>query len=265
MMMTTPRTVAVDAALAAGRIQRRHFGRLDGFELKREIDLVTVADMESERAVIEKIRAAFPDHAILAEESGAHEGADGARARWHIDPLDGTTNFAHSYPPFCVSIGFEVDGHLHLGVVYVPLLDELFIAERGQGATLNGVPIRVSSTDSLARSQLSTGFQYDLAVRSTNLDAFGRFTLATQAVRVDGSAAIDLCYVACGRFDGYWEAGIEPWDSAAAAVIVREAGGRLTDFSGGAFSLRGQTVLASNGLIHDDMIEILSERSREAM
>jgi myo-inositol-1(or 4)-monophosphatase len=256
--MSTPRSVAVNAALAAGKVLRGYYGRLESFEFKREIDLVTIADREAEEVVLGEIRAAFPDHAILAEESGRDRDWHEARARWYVDPLDGTTNFAHTYPHFSTSIGFEFDGRLEVGVLYVPLLDELFIGERGRGAWLNGAPIRVSTASRLMESQLSTGFQYDLDQRSQNLDAFARFTLATRAVRVDGSAAIDLCYVGCGRYDGYWEAGLESWDAAAGVLIVNEAGGRVTDYNGGDYSVDGPTCLATNGLIHEAMLDVLA-------
>jgi myo-inositol-1(or 4)-monophosphatase len=253
-LLHTPRSVAVDAALEAGRVLRSYFGTLDSVEFKGEIDVVTEADRVAEDAVIRRIVNAFPDHAILAEESGSTTGAGDTSERWLIDPLDGTTNFANAYPHFCVSIALERDNALQLGVIYVPMLDELFIAERGQGLTLNGEPVHVSRTGSLLNSVLSTGFKYDRQSRGDNIGPFTHFTFRTRAVRRDGSAAMDLCYVAAGRFDGYWEAGLNPWDAAAGALMVVEAGGRITDYRGNAFRIDGPDCIASNGLIHEDMI-----------
>jgi myo-inositol-1(or 4)-monophosphatase len=251
----TPRSIAVDAALEAGRVLRRYFGHLESVDFKGEIDIVTEADRAAEQTVLGRLLGAFPDFGVLAEESGSTADTSGRNARWLVDPLDGTTNFANSYPHFCVSIALEREGTIELGVVYVPMLDELFIAERGQGAWLNGKQIRVSTADSLIHSVLATGFQYDLALRGDNLGAFGHFTFETRAVRRDGSATIDLCYVAAGRFDGFWEAGLEPWDVAAGSLMILEAGGQISDYRGDRYRIYGPDCVATNGLIHNQVLE----------
>jgi myo-inositol-1(or 4)-monophosphatase len=212
--------------------------------------------VQSEQQVCATIAAAFPSHTILGEEGGARGGSD-PRYRWIVDPLDGTTNYAHGFPFFCVSIGFEVDQHLALGIVYAPSLDELFVAEAGQGATLNGRPIRVSAIDELGRSLLATGFPYDRRDFPRALHSFEVLSLHCQAVRRAGSAALDLCYVACGRLDGYWEHHVKPWDMAAGALLVQEAGGQVTATDGSPFSVDGGQVLSSNGRIHGHLCTLL--------
>jgi myo-inositol-1(or 4)-monophosphatase len=200
---------------------------------------------------------AFPTHAILAEEGGAHSGTD-PRYRWIVDPLDGTTNYAHGFPFFCVSIGLEVEGRLTLGVVYAPSLDELFVAEAGRGATVNDRPIHVSSIDDLDQALLATGFPYDRAQFPRALRSFEVVSLRSQAVRRAGSAALDLCYVACGRFDGYWEHSVKPWDVAAGALLVREAGGSVSGTDGSAFGVESGQVLATNGILHAPTLAALA-------
>lgn len=250
---------AVDAARKAGLLLREHLGGAREIEFKGAVDLVTEMDKRSEALIIADLKGAFPDHGILTEESAEVKTSTGNR--WIIDPLDGTTNYAHGLPFFCVSIAFESAGKILLGVVYNPMLDELFVAAPGEGATLNGRNLRVSSTETLDKSLLATGFPYDLRTsRENNLDNFASFTVRAQAIRRAGSAALDLSYVAAGRFDGFWEMKLKAWDVAAAALIVTEAGGRITDFKGGEFSIFGGRCLASNGLIHDEMLAILMKK-----
>jgi myo-inositol-1(or 4)-monophosphatase len=227
---------------------------------KGDIELVTEADLASEKLITEKIRSYYPQHGILAEESGEAVLVGGKRSEWKwiIDPLDGTTNYAHGYPCFCVSIALERDGKLEIGVVYDPMRDEMFAAERGQGATLNDRKIRVSSVDELSGAMLCTGFPYNVRERLDFTRDFANFTMAAQAVRRDGSAAIDLAYVACGRFDGFWENGLSPWDIAAGALLIEEARGKTSNFDNGPLSVYNPKVLATNGLIHDDMLRVLN-------
>ena len=229
---------------------------------KGDIDLVTEADLASERLIIERIRSHYPRHAILAEESGATDGVAVLPAKsewkWIVDPLDGTTNYAHGYPCFCVSIAVERNERIELGVIYDPMRDEMFAAERGQGATLNGRRMRVSVIEDLNQAMLCTGFPYDVRQRPDFVRAFSNFTMQAQAVRRDGSAALDLAYVTCGRFDGFWEDGLHPWDVAAGVLLIEEAGGRVTDFQNTPLDIYSPKVLASNGLIHDAMIRVLA-------
>ncbi len=247
---------ALRAAKEAGGFLRENLGRVRRIEYKGEVDLVTEMDLEAERRIVSIIRERFPDHGILTEESSAVDSA--APFRWIIDPLDGTTNYAHGYPVFSVSIAFEKEGRVLFGVVYDPMLEETFTAELGRGALLNGRTIRVSAVDSLSKALIATGFPYDVRTsRENNLDNFARFALRAQAVRRAGSAALDLSYVGCGRFDGFWEMKLKPWDLAAAALVVTEAGGRLTDFTGGEFSIYRGECLATNGLIHQEMLDVL--------
>lgn len=249
---------AVQVARDAGGVLVDRLGRALQVSNKGTIDLVTEADLASEKLIIERIRSHYPRHAILAEESGASEDDSGnAEWRWIIDPLDGTTNYAHGYPCFCVSIGVERAGKLELGVVYDPLRNEMFAAERGQGATLNERPMRVSAVDDLNRAMLCTGFPYNVRERPDFAREFANFTMQAQAVRRDGSAALDLAYVACGRFDGFWEDGLKPWDVAAGVLLIEEAGGKVTDFGGAALDIYTPRVLASNGLVHESMMQVL--------
>jgi myo-inositol-1(or 4)-monophosphatase len=252
---------AIRAARDAGALLRDRLGTRIDISHKGSINLVTDVDLASEKLIREAISTSHPRHEILAEEGGLTES--NSEYRWIVDPLDGTTNYAHGYPVFCVSIALEHKGEVMLGVVYDPMREELFTAERGGGAALNNRPIRVSKIDSLSESILSTGFPYDIKTsKLTNLEHWANFAMNAQALRRDGSAALDLCYVACGRYDGFWELNLSPWDTAAGALIVAEAGGRVTDFNGGTFSNYRPEVVASNGLIHDRMIEVLATRVR---
>lgn len=226
---------------------------------KGDINLVTEADIAAENLIIERIRSHYPQHGILAEESGEAVLVGGKRSEWKwiIDPLDGTTNYAHGYPCFCVSIGLEHDGELTIGVVYDPMRDEMFAAERGQGATLNDRRIRVSSVEELSGAMLCTGFPYNVRERPDFAREFTKFTMEAQAVRRDGSAALDLAYVACGRFDGFWEDGLSPWDIAAGALLISEARGKVTNFNDNPVDIYNEQVLATNGLIHEPMMRVL--------
>jgi len=236
-------------------------GRSLRIENKSELDLVTEADLASERLIIDRVKTYYPRHSILAEESGATSPATPEAQdewRWIIDPLDGTTNYAHGYPCFCVSIGLEHLGKLELGVIYDPMRDELFTAERGEGAALNGRRIHISATNNLASALLCTGFPYDVRERGEFARHFTNFIMNAQAVRRDGSAALDLSYVACGRFDGFWEEGLRPWDVAAAVLMIEEAGGRVTHYDGSPFDIYTAPILASNGLVHEQMMRVLA-------
>ncbi|MGI9069528.1 MAG: inositol monophosphatase family protein [Pyrinomonadaceae bacterium] len=255
---------AIQTARDAGRILADRMGRALQVSNKGDIDLVTEADLASEKLIIERIKTHYPRHSILAEESGATDGiktgAGQTDWRWIVDPLDGTTNFAHGYPCFCVSIGLERAGSIEIGVVYDPTRDEVFAAERGQGATLNDRRIRVSVVDDLNAAMLCTGFPYNVRERPNFARDFANFTMEAQAVRRDGSAALDLAYLACGRFDGFWEDGLNAWDIAAGVLLVEEAGGRITDFIGAPLNIYTPKVLASNGLIHDKMMQVLGTK-----
>ena len=255
MDMERIKKVAMGAAIRSGKVLTAHYGKIRSVRKKGAIDLVTEADTGSEAAIIETIRQAFPDHAILAEESGAHVGSGG---RWIIDPLDGTTNFAHGLPLFCVSIAFALDDDILLGIVLAPLMDELFIGIKGQGAQRNGTSISVSDSRSLEDSLLVTGFPYDHHTIFEGMMArFSRCLSATRGVRRLGSAALDLCYVACGRFDGFWEQHLNPWDTAAGYLICREAGARITNFSDKPFTINMDEIVSTNGAIHDELLTLL--------
>ena len=244
-------------ATDAGALLRRFYDRPGEVFFKGEVNLVTEADTASQDLILERLSRAFPGHGFLAEEGLDRLG--GAEYRWVIDPLDGTTNFAHRLPVFCVSIGLERRGALVCGVVHNPMSGETFWAEKGGGAFLDGRAVRVSGIAELGKALLATGFPYDLRTTRTNIIPHERFLLRSQAVRRCGSAALDLCSVACGRFDGFWEFSLNPWDTAAGAVIVEEAGGRVTDFRGRPADIRHPEVLASNGLIHEAMLGVLDE------
>ena len=252
---------AIEAGRQAGAILQNYVRSGFRIEHKDRINLVTDADHAAEQCVIDRIRKQFPRHRFLAEERGRVERSPSPYL-WVIDPLDGTTNFAHGYPAYCVSIGLEYEGRCVLGVVFDPSRNELFTATHSGGAYLNGQPIRVSSTSSLENSLLVTGFAYDIreAARN-NLDHFVKFALKAQGLRRTGSAALDLCYIAAGRFDGFWEVSLNPWDMAAGSVMVREAGGQLTNFLGNDLSIYGQELVASNGHIHQAMLAVLNEGS----
>jgi myo-inositol-1(or 4)-monophosphatase len=251
--------VAVAAGEKAGAILLGYAKSGFRIEHKNPINLVTDADHAAERCVIDHIHTRFPTHSFLAEEQGRIEQSPSPYL-WIIDPLDGTTNFAHGYPAYCVSIGLEYRGRCVLGVVFDPSRGDLFTATEGCGAQLNGHPIYVSNTSTLDNSLLVTGFAYDIRESPrNNLDHFAKFALKAQGIRRTGSAALDLCYVAAGRFDGFWEVKLNPWDMAAGSILVKEAGGRLTDFLGRDLSLYGQELVASNGHIHHDMLTVLNE------
>jgi len=243
--------------LEAGRYLRANLGRHVEASFKGAVDLVTPFDVGAQEIVVGRLAAAFPTHGFLAEEGLARAGA--SDCRWIIDPLDGTTNYAHAFPVFSVSVALECAGRRILGFVYDPMREEMFRAEAGRGAFLNGAPIRVSGVSELGRSLLATGFPYDVRISPlNNLDHWGRFIVRAQAIRRCGSAALDLCYVACGRFDGFWELKLKPWDVAAGALMVAEAGGRVTDFEGREFELGAPGLVATNGLIHPDIVEVLN-------
>jgi myo-inositol-1(or 4)-monophosphatase len=252
------RDLAVRLARAAGAVQREKYETEIEIRTKSAaIDLVTEVDHECEALIVDALRAERGEDAILAEE-GRGEDSEGARWRWVIDPLDGTTNYAHGYPRFCVSIGVEYGGVRTVGVVYDPLLDELYCALRGEGATRNGKRIRVSGETEIGNAVVATGFAYDVRHSAEdNVGHFAAFVKSARAVRRDGSAALDLCYVAAGRFDGYWELKLHPWDVAAGLLMVEEAGGRASDLSGGPARRSGAECVASNRLIHDQMLRIL--------
>jgi myo-inositol-1(or 4)-monophosphatase len=252
-------TVAKRAAKEAGKILLSHLGKLEHVEYKGRRDPVSEADKASEKCIAGIIREAFPAHGFLAEEKTAWTGSDRS-ARWIVDPLDGTVNYAHGYPHFSVSIAFERDGEVLTGVVFDPVKKDLFSAVRGGGVFLNNMPIRVSRTTRLIKSLIVTGFPYDIESRPKEiLEPFNRMVLASQGVRRDGSAALNLCYLACGRFDGYWELGLKPWDTAAGMLILREAGGLVTDFKGKTFKPEMQEILASNGKIQKEMMGVLNQ------
>ena len=257
---------AASLAREAGAVLREGYGRAHVPERKGRIDLVTEYDRRSERLLLDAIAHRFPGHAVLAEESGAsppaaRASADGPPAvRWIIDPLDGTTNFAHNYPFFCVSVAAEVAGALAAGAVYDPVRDEMFCAAVGYGATLNGTPLRVSDIERVEDALLVTGFPYDIREHpERSLPLFEAFLMRAQGIRRDGSAALNLCYLAAGRFDGFWEGHLSPWDMAAGVLIVREAGGVVTDYQGDMFRLERPQILASNARIHEEMKTVLAE------
>src|SRR3954465_860909 len=249
---------AIQTARDAGRILNEKFGRVTQVSSKGDIDLVTEADLAAERFIIERIKSHYPRHAILAEEAEAsgikHEGS--GEFKWIIDPLDGTTNYAHGYPAFCVSVALERAGRIELGVIYDPLRDETFAAERGLGATLNGRRIRVSEVEELNNAMLCTGFPYNVREMEDFARHFYNFIMHAQAVRRDGSAALDLAYVACGRFDGFWEEGLRPWDVAAGVLLIAEAGGRVSHYDGTPFDIYTPPIVASNGLVHEQMMRV---------
>jgi myo-inositol-1(or 4)-monophosphatase len=268
------------AALAAGAVMRRNYQKPHQITMKGAIDPVTETDFQCQEIILAMICQAFPDHGFLAEEregegiveqppaaapEPSHPGlaweADPLRpaCRWIIDPLDGTVNFAHGFPMFCVSIALETDGRLEYGVIYDPLRDELFEASRGAGASLNGQPIRVSRTAHLSRALIATGFPYDIGERvPETLARLGRLLGIVQGLRRGGSAALDLCYVACGRIDGFYEENLKPWDTAAGLLIVTEAGGKITTFDGGDYDIDAPNITASNGVLHSKLLYYLN-------
>jgi len=248
--------IGVAAAFNGATVLKSYFGHIKNISKKGAIDLVTEADMNSERSIIERIKGAFPTHSILAEESGLNDQA--SEYQWIIDPLDGTTNYAHQIGLFAVSIAFAIHGDIVFGIVLNPITRELFTASKGDGAMLNNRAIGVSKTSSVSESLLVTGFPYNLEeMLGPLMKLFSNFLGAAQGVRRLGSAALDLCYVACGRFDGYWEQNLHPWDTAAGVLIAREADATVTDFSNTPFTIDRKEILATNGKIHKEMLEIL--------
>lgn len=248
--------VAVRACRAAGRIQRAAFGTAHTVEHKGEIDLVTATDRRSEKAILDIISRACPGHGILAEESDPRTGD--AEHLWVVDPLDGTTNFSRGFPYFCVSVALARAGQVIVAAVYQPLLDEMFTAIRGHGAFLNGSPLRVSGQARLDQAFLATGFPYDIRrSRRTNIDHFRNFATRCLAIRRAGAAALDLAYVAAGRFDGFWEIKLRPWDIAAASLLIEAAGGRVTSLAGRPWRLSVRDIVASNGRVHEEMLAVL--------
>jgi myo-inositol-1(or 4)-monophosphatase len=247
--------VAAEAALRAGAIQKARYGQVLDIRHKGTIDLVTDVDKACEDAVLQIIRARFPEHDIVTEET--HIDRTGSRHVWYVDPLDGTVNFAHGYPFFSASVALAIDGQAVAGAVYDPIKEELFTAERGGGAHLNGRRLRVSSASALVESLLVTGFPYDIhdAV-DAKLRVFRRFMGVAQAIRRDGSAALDLCYLAAGRIDGFFEERLNAWDMAAGNLLVEEAGGRVSRYDGTPLALRNDEILASNGTLHEAMLAV---------
>lgn len=252
---------AIETAREAGQILLEKFGRKIEISKKADINLVTEADLASEKFIVEKIRSYYPKHSILAEESGATdvlivEGE--SRWKWIIDPLDGTTNYAHGYPCFCVTLAVEHNDELVIGVTFDPTRNEMFAAEKGKGATLNNRKISVSETEKLSESLLVTGFPYNFKEKEDFAAHLTEFLLKSRGIRRDGAAAIDMAYVACGRFDGFWEEGLNPWDVAAGVLMIEEAGGKVTYYDDSKFSIYAPPICASNGLIHAEMLEVLT-------
>jgi myo-inositol-1(or 4)-monophosphatase len=260
-----PKMAAI--AREAGALLMQFFDRHIKIEYKGDADLVTAADRKSEALIRERIREQWPSHDVMGEEEGLRD--TGSEFRWYVDPLDGTTNFAHGFPVFCVSMGLQKGKELIAGVCYDPTRDELFSAERGRGAYLNDRAIQVSNISKLAESLLATGFPSHKRHKNPNIYFYHQITLHSHGVRRAGSAALDLCSVACGRFDGFWEFNLNPWDTAAGVLMVEEAGGKITDFNGGPFQLNSRETVASNGLIHDELVnefqQIFAGRGLEAL
>ena len=248
---------AMDIAMEAGTLLLPYFQRRIGYEYKGGVDLVTEADRVSEQLIVSRLRAAWPGHDIVGEE-GTRD-THGGSYRWYVDPLDGTTNFAHGYPVFCVSLGLEYEGQLIAGVIYDPTRDELFAAARGSGARLNGRPIHVSRTATLSESILGTGFPSFKRHKNPNIHFYHQLTLCSHGIRRAGSAALDLANVAAGRYDAYWEFNLNPWDTTAGVLLVQEAGGTVTRFDGSPFNVDSRETLASNTVIHEELIHCFKE------
>ncbi len=256
--------VAIETAREAGTILIEEFARPVKISYKGEVDIVTQADKRSEQAIVSRLRNHFPKHSIVAEEGGGTEHE--SPYRWHVDPLDGTTNFAHGYPCFAVSLGLEEAGEPIVGVIFQPVSGEMFTAAKGEGAYLNQKKIEVSRIDKLATSLVCTGFPSVKRAQNPNIHYYWDFSLRTHGVRRDGSAAMDLASVACGRFEGFWEFGLHTWDAAAGVVLIREAGGMVTQFDGQPYRLGDRELLASNGRVHEEMKEVaagVAERTVE--
>ncbi len=247
----------IEIARETGVLLMGYFHHRVKIEYKGDADLVTEADRNSEALIRKRIHEKWPKHDILGEENGLVD--TGSKYRWYVDPLDGTTNFAHGYPVFCVSMGLEHKGERIAAVVYDPTRDEMFTASKGSGAQLNGEPIHVSKTPTLAETIGATGFPSHKRHKNPNIHFYHQITLRTHGVRRAGSAALDLCYVACGRFDAFWEFNLNPWDTAAGVLIVQEAGGKVTDFSGGPFNIGSHQTVASNVLVHDALLHEFQE------
>ncbi|MCF8127996.1 MAG: inositol monophosphatase [Deltaproteobacteria bacterium] len=257
-MLEKEHEIATLAARSAGGLLKKKFGNVQHIDKKGEIDLVTEADIAAEKIILKMLRDHFPKDNILAEEAGAQDLS--SDRTWVVDPLDGTTNFAHGFPFFGVSIGLEIEKEMVLGIVYNPVMDEFFEARKGEGAFLNHKPIHVSNALSLKESLLVTGFPYDIGKRSNRIfERFRTMVLASQGVRRGGSAAIDMCYVASGRLDGFWEEDLKPWDTAAGAVIVLEAGGRLSNCDGQAFTPYRRSLVACAPMIYEEMVTALKD------
>ncbi len=248
---------AAETAREAGALVATYLQRHVGFELKGDYDLVTEADRASERLIVDRLRSHFPTHSIVAEEGGGQAGT--SEYRWYVDPLDGTTNFAHGFPMFNVTMGLERSGELIAGVILDPLLDELFTAEQGSGAFLNSRRIHVSRAERIEDSLVATGFPSRKRHQNVNVHFYYQLAMLSHGVRRAGAAALDLAYVACGRLDAFWEFDLNPWDVAAGVLLVREAGGICSDMRGGPLNLRGPHILADNGLVHAEMIELFAE------
>jgi myo-inositol-1(or 4)-monophosphatase len=251
--------LAVELAFESGRIQKKRFDESHSIHHKGEINIVTDVDIECQERILSILSTRCPGDDVISEEKDNLFTGD--KNRWIIDPIDGTTNYAHGYPFFCTSVAYEVNGEIACGVVYNPIFDELFFATKGKGAYLNGLPLAVSKMSDMKQSLLVTGFPYDLNSSSNNnIDHFVSFLYEAQAIRRDGSAALNLCYVAAGRFDGFWELKLNPWDTAAGLLITQEAGGRVTGFEGEPFDIYRGRIVASNGLIHEKMLRVLGEK-----
>jgi myo-inositol-1(or 4)-monophosphatase len=260
--MTSPQSLELispmqSMARAAGALVMDYFRQHVKVEYKGDVDLVTVADRESEALILEQIREQFPTHDVMGEEGTRIE--TGSEYKWYVDPLDGTTNFAHGYPVFCISLAVERRGQRIAGVIYDPTRDEMFVAELGAGARLNGAAMHVSSTSRLEECLVGTGFPSHKRHKNPNIYFYHQLTLRTHGVRRAGSAALDLCNVASGRYEAFWEFNLNPWDTAAGVLIVQEAGGRVTDFSGGGFQIASRETLASNGLVHEALMHEFQE------
>jgi myo-inositol-1(or 4)-monophosphatase len=258
--LTSELEAALSAARRAGEVLRAGFGAEHAITFKGEVDFVTEIDEEAEQMIREELLGTFPTYGMLAEEGGELEGREDAR--WIVDPLDGTTNYAHGLPIFCVSIALERAGEVVLGVVHDPMWEETYVAERGGGASLNGEPIMVSDTSELIGALIATGFPHDRTEMPEALDLFGRFAVLSRGMRRLGSTALDLCYVASGRLDGYYERGIWAWDIAAGSLILEEAGGKVTNYRGGKLDLDNREIVASNGRLHPPMTKLMGENNR---